>query len=80
MISFVNKPLAKPETKSSFCEQAGGKHREAITMLYPRYIFSIDLGMRSGIEFPCGENGMITSPVACSNASQKAAFIPEVVW
>ena len=68
-----------PETKSSSCEAAGGKYREAITMSYPRFVSSINLGMSLGMEFPSGEKGMITSPVACSNASQKAAFMPEVV-
>jgi len=80
LISFVNKRLAKPEIKSSSCEEAGGKYRETIIMSFPRFTFSINLGMSSGIEFPSRENGMIALPVACSNACQKDAFIPEVVW
>ncbi len=75
----MNKLSAKPETKLSSCEEVGGKYREAITMSYLRYVFSLDLGMSSGIELPSCENGIITSPVASSNSSQNAALIPEVV-
>ncbi|MBS4050502.1 MAG: hypothetical protein KGZ69_04800 [Methylomonas sp.] len=53
-----------------------GRYNYIITIVY----LSISLGISSGMELPSGENGIMTSPLANSNLSQKAALTPFDFW
>lgn len=52
------------------------RYNYIITIVY----LSISLGISSGMELPSGENGIMMSPLANSNPSQKAALTPFDFW